>query len=30
VNLSLSNLANFLKTDLKNVLCNAWRIVVGL
>ena len=30
VNLTLSNQANFLKTDLKNVLCHAWGIAVSL
>ena len=30
VNLTLSNLANFLKTDLKIVLYHAWGIAVSL
>jgi hypothetical protein len=30
VNLTLSNKTNFLKTNLKNVLCLAWGIAVNL
>jgi hypothetical protein len=30
VTLTLSNMADFLKTDLKNVLCLAWGIAVSL
>ena len=30
VNLTLFNLANFLKTDLKIVLCHAWGIADSL
>ena len=30
VNLTLSNKTNFLKTNLKNVLCLAWGIAVSL
>jgi hypothetical protein len=30
VSVTLSNKPNFIKTDLKNVLCHAWVIAISL